>query len=255
MFVTAKTIRTAHVDVSSRTLRRWAGDGRVRSRRSTTGRWRYALSDVLTLAGVSASGESTTPSSKEAETGRGRVLYARVSSVHQRGDLARQSDALRTAFPAHEALVEDVGSGLNFRRRGFRALLERVRAGSIREVVVAHRDRLCRFGFDFVEDVFRAAGARVVVHNTGDASPESELADDLLAVATVFVARQNGLRSGRNRRTRKRRREAGKDDSTSHESHTARSSRACHPRLPDREAGKDAASVVRHHAGDVQLVR
>jgi putative resolvase len=138
------------------------------------------------------------------------VLYARVSSPQQKaaGDLQRQIEDMQEAYPTHE-VISDVGSGLNFKRPGFKALLERVHQGTVTEVVVRHKDRLCRYGRELVEWIFAKAGTRLVVLSATPASTESdrdharELADDLLAITTVFVARHNGQRSAENRRRRK----------------------------------------------------
>ncbi|GES89365.1 IS607 family transposase [Rhizophagus clarus] len=112
----------------------------------------------------------------------------------------RQIANLQQHYPEHE-IVSDIGSGLNWKRRGFVALLERIHAGGIEEV-----DRLCCFGSELVEWIFEKNGTQLVVLGT-DVSAESnearELAEDLLAIVTVFVARHNGLRSAANRKRRR----------------------------------------------------
>jgi predicted site-specific integrase-resolvase len=128
----------------------------------------------------------------EPELEKAKLIYARVSSERQRPDLERQVAALQQRYPEHE-VVCDVGSGLNWQRRGFKALLERAHAGLVGEVVVAHRDRLARFAFELVEWVLRKAGVQVVVldlaeDQPGSRSDEQELAEDLLSIVTVFVA-------------------------------------------------------------------
>lgn len=131
--------------------------------------------------------------------GRGTavVCYARVSSAKQRGDLDRQIASLVEKYPKAE-IVSDVGSGLNFKRKGFRALLERSLRGDRITVVVAHRDRLCRFGFDLVSWLFERSGGSVLVLNDASvSSPQAELVQDLLAVLGVFSARMHGLRKYR----------------------------------------------------------
>lgn len=89
-------------------------------------------------------------------------------------------------------------SGLNFKREGLKALLERSLRGDQLTVVVAHRDRLARFGFDLIEWLIERNGGPVVVlskaHHT---SPSDELLQDLLAVLGGFVARRPGLRKYR----------------------------------------------------------
>ena len=183
-FVTGAHIRR-HFDVSSSTLRNWATGRHVRCIVAEgTGARRYAFEDVAARCGHTEE--------EKAPTERRRLIYARVSSSHQRRDLERQVDDLRRRFPTHE-VIQDIGSGLNFKRRGFQALLERVHAGDVEEVVVAHADRLCRFGRELVEFVFDKASTRLVVCDVGRRSNSTaELADDLLSVATVFVARENG---------------------------------------------------------------
>jgi predicted site-specific integrase-resolvase len=105
-----------------------------------------------------------------------------------------------------DELVSDTGSGLNFKRKGFKTLLDAVVDGLAEEVVVMHRDRLCRFGADLLDSIFAKTGTKLVVHCSPDGPEDDsrELADDLLAVTTVFVARHNGRRSADNRRRRSR---------------------------------------------------
>jgi predicted site-specific integrase-resolvase len=100
---------------------------------------------------------------------------------------------MRAAYPGH-SIVSDVGSGLNFKRRGLRSVLERSMRGEVEEVVVAHRDRLARFGTELIDWILRVHGTRLMVQHAPVETPESELADDLLAVVTVFACRRNGKR-------------------------------------------------------------
>jgi len=166
------------------------------------------------------------------------VRCARVSSEHQRPDLIRQIADLEASHPDHNETISDVCSGLNWKRRGFVALLDAVHAGSVEEVVVMHKDRLCRFGIEFVEWILSKAGCRLVVHCDDDAKNDTtELADDLLAVVTVFVARHNGNRSAENRRRRKRAAagEAAQDeDQEQRPRKRARGKGPQNPALPDQ---------------------
>lgn len=200
-YVTATHVRQ-HYDVSRSTLRRWAATRGLRTLNNGT-RWRYSLIDIQRLVGVNNDRYTATPQ-------KARIAYARVSSEHQRHDLERQLDDLHHAFPDHE-LISDVGSGLNWHRSGFLSILDRVLAGMVEEVVVAHRDRLCRVAIELVEWLFVRAGCRLVVHysssddsnESGSSTTTTELADDLLSIVTVFVARHNGMRSAENRRRRR----------------------------------------------------
>ncbi len=134
-------------------------------------------------------------------TGRKSYIYARVSSAKQHGDLERQIEDLQKAYPGH-VLLKDVGSGVNFKRKGLEKLLEHVLAGLVDEIVVAHRDRLARIGCDLLEFIFSKVGTKLVVLG-GHEDDEHDLASDLLAVTTVFVASYNGRRSAENRKRHK----------------------------------------------------
>ena len=91
-------------------------------------------------------------------------------------------------------IVTDVAGGLNWQRKGLLSILERLHRGDKLDVVVAHRDRLARFGFELIEWLVQQNGGRVVVLNQPDASPESELTEDLLAILHRFSCRMHGLR-------------------------------------------------------------
>jgi putative resolvase len=201
-FIGAKRIKK-YYDIHEKTLRSWANRGKLRHVRydGEDGKRLYDIEHLRELIG-----------DKPEKTQEERVqciAYARVSSAHQRADLERQAQDLQEAYPNHE-VISDVGSGLNFKRKGLSALLERVLAGLVKEVVVMHKDRLCRFGSELMELIFKQTGTKFVVHCASDGAEEDtrELADDLLAVTTVFVARHNGLRSGANRRRRAATKEA-----------------------------------------------
>jgi putative resolvase len=165
--------------VSTETLKYWENTGQIKATKTKGGHRRYHYS-VPTI--------SHDPSRK-------KYVYARVSSIKQKHDLERQVDALKAAYPNHE-VIQDIGSGINFRRKGLIALLDRVLAGGVAEVVVAHRDRLVRFGWELFELLFeRFETVLTVVSDSDIQEPTAELAKDLLSVVTVFTARYYGSRS------------------------------------------------------------
>lgn len=96
-------------------------------------------------------------------------------------------------FPDHE-IVTDIGSGLSFKRKGFISILERSLQGNVEELVVAHRDRLCRFGFDLVDWIVSKNGGRIMVLDNPEVSTYTELTQDLLSILHVFSCRLHGLR-------------------------------------------------------------
>ena len=100
---------------------------------------------------------------------------------------------MRQLYPDAE-IVTDVAGGLNWQRKGLLSILERLHRGDKLDVVVAHRDRLARFGFELIEWLVVQNGGAVLVLNQPDASPESELTEDLLAILHTFSCRMHGLR-------------------------------------------------------------
>jgi predicted site-specific integrase-resolvase len=131
------------------------------------------------------------------------ICYARVSSSHQKEDLDRQVELLTKKYPSGK-LYKDVGSGLNWKRSGLLSVLELVNQGVVDQIVVSYKDRLCRFGCELLEWIFEKNNVKLLVlnKNCDTNNPSEELAEDLLAITTVFVARNNGIRSGKYRRGR-----------------------------------------------------
>ena len=125
-----------------------------------------------------------------------RIIYARVSSKKQEGDLKRQITYLKKRYPDYE-VVSDIGSGLNFKRPKFKWILEQVFEGNVEEVVVSTADRFARYGTEeFFRWIFSKFGATLTIcRNTKSKSSNEELADDLLAIITVFTAKYHGQRS------------------------------------------------------------
>jgi putative resolvase len=158
------------------TLRRYAEGGKIDYIKNEAGQRLFDVDGYIGKAGTAII-----------------ICYARVSSRHQSNDLPRQRDQLLSSYPGAE-VVTDIGSGLNFKRKGLLTILERLMQGDKLTLVVAHKDRLARFGFDLIKWMVERNGGTVVVLNAIEHSPQQELVSDLLAIITVFGARVNGLR-------------------------------------------------------------
>jgi predicted site-specific integrase-resolvase len=101
-------------------------------------------------------------------------------------------------YPGHK-IITDIGSGINFKRKGLRSIIQMACKGLISEVVVAYRDRLCRFAFELVEWILQINGVKLLVLNsTLDSTGTNELAEDVLAIINVFNCRINGKRKYKN---------------------------------------------------------
>jgi putative resolvase len=166
--------------VSDQTLRKWANEGQIKFITTKGGHRRYEITDILGC--------------KPTDIKRRDVCYCRVSTRGQLDDLRRQQELFRIKYPHHE-IVTDTGSGLNFRRKQFNALLDAALMGNIREIVVTHKDRLCRFGFPLIERMVTSNGGHIVVLDQTQNTAEQELINDLISIITCFSSRVYGLRS------------------------------------------------------------
>jgi putative resolvase len=125
-------------------------------------------------------------------------LYTRVSSKKQSDDLVRQVSFLQSRKPeyANYTVIQDIGSGINFKRKGLLEILDASLQGTIGELVVAHRDRLSRFGFDLIQTIVnKGGGVLTVIDDEHQKSTEQELAEDLLSIVHIYSCRQMGKRS------------------------------------------------------------
>lgn len=175
---------------TTNTLQRWDRTGILTAHRSLTGRRYYTHDQYLQVIGQKT---------KE----RKIVSYCRVSSSAQKKDLKAQRSAVEAFCIAsgrivHEKL-EDIGSGLNYKRKNFIKILEMVEQGALSEIVIAHKDRLVRFGFEWFEKFCKDHGVSIIVMNASSLSPEAEMTKDLLSIIHCFSSRLYGLRKYKNK--------------------------------------------------------
>ena len=179
-FVTPQKAREA-LGVSDESLRNWEKEGKIETIKTKGGHRRYNIGKYL--------GKKV-----KKEGDRKKICYSRVSSPGQREDLERQEEYLREKFPEY-IFVKDIGSGINFKRRGLNRILEWAVKGEVEEVVVTYKDRLCRFGYEIIEFIIqRCSNGKIVVLNEANNSPQEELVNDLISIVTVFSTRIYGLR-------------------------------------------------------------
>lgn len=167
--------------VHSNTLRIWESKSIIESFRSPGGKRQYNVEDFV----KKQSNQSGPP--KE------NICYCRVSSQGQKEDLKRQVDFLKERYPGY-AIVTDIGSGLNYKRKGLQTILDKAMSRTIGQIVVTYKDRLCRFGFDLVEWIVTQSGGTILVLNDDKGSPREEMVKDLTSIIHVFSCRLYGLR-------------------------------------------------------------
>lgn len=133
------------------------------------------------------------------------IAYARVSSHDQKEDLIRQVQVLelycaKAGF--NYEIIQDLGSGMNYYKKGLTKLLNLILEGEVKRLVLTHKDRLLRFGAELVFAICEAKGVEVIIINKGDENIEfeEELAKDVLEIITVFSARLYGSRSKKNKK-------------------------------------------------------
>ena len=175
---------------SVNTLQKWDRKGILSAYRSPTNRRYYTHEQYLQYRGLISSQQGKT------------IAYARVSSPSQKKDLATQKEALR-AYCLEQGVkvdqwVEDVGSALNYKRKGFNQIIEDIELGQVKRLIIGSEDRFVRFGYDWFEAFCERHGTEMTVINGEAFSPHEELVRDLTAIMTVFSARLHGLRSQKN---------------------------------------------------------
>jgi predicted site-specific integrase-resolvase len=175
--------------VEVQTLRRWEESGELVPDRKSAGGTRYY--DVAKIMGL---GNEDMPT----------IGYARVSSHDQKNDLVRQQELLEAFCAAkgwrHE-VIADLGSGLNYRKKGLNQLLEMILRKRIRRLVLTHKDRLLRFGSELIFALCEIQNIEIVIINKGEPPTfEEELAQEVIEIITVFSARLYGSRSHKTKR-------------------------------------------------------
>lgn len=133
------------------------------------------------------------------------IAYARVSSNDQKNDLIRQIEVLELYCSKqgfNYEVIQDLGSGMNYYKKGLTKLLDLILDGQVERLVITHKDRLLRFGAELIFSICEAKQVEVIIINKGDENPkfEEELAKDVLEIITVFSARLYGARSKKNKK-------------------------------------------------------
>ena len=178
--------------VAQETLRRWEKDKKIEVSRTPKGHRRYDLNQLRGLV-----------SSKKVH-GKRTIAYARVSSAEQKEDLKRQVTVLESFCACHGweyELLQDLGSGLNYSKKGLKKLIKEICLGMVDRLVITHKDRLLRFGAELIFALCENFGTEVVIMNVSSESNfEEDLFQDVLEIITVFSARLYGSRSRKNKK-------------------------------------------------------
>ena len=177
--------------VTCQTIRNWAEEGMFKMKRTRGGHRRFYWEEIA--------GEED----EEKET----VIYSRVSSHDQSSDLKRQTRKLKKFCDEQQLenveVIEEIGSGMNYRKKGLRKLIAKVIQGKVRRIVVNFKDRLMRFGFEIFNQLCEWRGVEIVeVGETPSKSFEEQLVEDVIMIMTVYCSKIYGKRSHKNRESK-----------------------------------------------------
>lgn len=178
--------------VTVKTLQRWEREGRlIPVARTDSNRRLYTETQLRKFIGIQHAGGEPTR----------LIVYCRVSSAAQKPDLAKQRRILE-AFVASRGLasvefIEEIGGGLNFKRKKFIELMDDIGRREVKTLILAHRDRLTRFGFEWFAHYAHAHSCELLVLNQEHLSPEEEMVKDMMTIVHCFSSRLYGLRNYR----------------------------------------------------------
>lgn len=174
------------IGVSVKTLQRWDRENKLTAQRTPTDRRYYTHKQYVDYMGITQQAKDRT------------IIYTRVSTNNQKDDLKNQVDFLKQYANAKgiiiDAVFEDVCSGLNYNRKKWNKLLEDCMLGTIKTIIIAHKDRFIRFGYQWFEQFLKSNGVEIIVVNNETLSPEEEMIQDLISIIHVFSCRIYGLR-------------------------------------------------------------
>jgi predicted site-specific integrase-resolvase len=175
------------LNVTVKTLQRWDREKTLVANRTPTNRRYYTYDQYLQFKGIG----------KDADF-RKIVIYTRVSTRNQTDDLENQVDFLQTYVNAKgliaDEIIRDYGSGLNYNRKKWNQLLGEVMENKVKMILVSHKDRFVRFGFDWFEKFCNKFNVEIVVVKNEKLSPQKELVQDIVSILHVFSCRLYGLR-------------------------------------------------------------
>ena len=167
------------LNVSVKTLQRWDRDKILVAKRTPTDRRYYTYDQYLEFKGVS--NDSNT---------KKKIIYTRVSTNNQKDDLKNQVKFLLDFANAKgiiiDEVIEDIGSGLNYNRKKWNKLIEHCMENKIDSIMVTHKDRFIRFGYEWFERFLGKYDVKIIVVNNETLSPNEELVQDIISILHVF---------------------------------------------------------------------
>lgn len=172
--------------LSKSTLRNYEKEGKIETIRTETGWRKFNVKKYLLDNNIEVK-----------EKVKKNFIYCRVSSYDRKEDLARQVEFLQSKYPEYE-VITDIGSGINFKRKGLKKLIKIAIANELNNVVITYKDRLCRIGYDLIEFIFKDySNANIIIEKTEEKNINEEITQDLIEIITVYSSKLHGRRSNK----------------------------------------------------------
>jgi putative resolvase len=167
--------------ICMKTLQTYANNNKINYIR--TGGWRkYDLDGYLNITNI-------------AKPNKIKICYCRVSSYDQRNDLDRQVTYLKNKYPTHE-IIKDIGSGINFKRKGLLKILDLAIENKLDELVITYKDRLCRIGYELMEHILtKYSNTNIIIENKEEKQSSQQVTENLIEIITVYSSKLYGSRS------------------------------------------------------------
>jgi predicted site-specific integrase-resolvase len=181
------------VGKTPQTLRNWDKKGLLIPHHTGANGYRYYSHDQL----------KQVLNIKEDKKSKVIIGYCRVSSYKQKDDLQRQVENMKLYLDKQNKnyeIIEDIGSGINYTKKGLRTLLRKIVNNEVEKVVVLYKDRLLRFGFELVEYIANLYGCEIEVIDSTEKTEQQELVEDLVQIITVFSCKLQGKRANKARK-------------------------------------------------------
>lgn len=193
------------VGKTPQTLRNWNKKGLLIPHHTGANGYRYYSHDQL----------KQVLNIKEDKKPKVIIGYCRVSSYKQKDDLQRQVENMKLYLDKQNKnyeIIEDIGSGINYTKKGLRTLLRKIVNNEVEKVVVLYKDRLLRFGFELVEYIANLYGCEIEVIDSTEKTEQQELVEDLVQIITVFSCKLQGKRANKARKMIEELTEVDKND-------------------------------------------
>ncbi|MGM9536555.1 MAG: IS607 family transposase [Intestinibacter sp.] len=177
------------INVTEQTLRNWDKKGTLKPHHTTSyGKRFYSQEQLNNYVGRD----------DNLNLNRKIIGYCRVSSIKQKDDLERQIENVKTYMYAKGyqfEIISDIGSGINYDKKGLLNLLELIQSNQVEKVVILYKDRLLRFGYELFENVCKYYNTKIEIIDNTEKSDEEELVEDMIQIVTVFSCRLQGKRA------------------------------------------------------------